>query len=805
MSVQSLQRIALATRIKKVVVGGPGVGKSWAALQRLQALVCDKQVLPENILIAAPTYNRAHVLQAASDIVLPLGSMVKVHTPSTFVSFVLKDLLSVPGTPTVVNRETLISLAAKNMHKKSFQDVFPLIEPRRVASQLVDLVDHIYDADVNMEKYTERASDGNFDHIARCVEDLLDLKRNSDVVSTSGLRRFLLEHLRSFPSSSTLLAEHFSHIIIDDFQDFSLLDLGLMYELASNGKIDSSVWFGDYNQRTSSHVCPDGVPHIVEKLTTQESTNPHTFLELKLPNKRSSKAIYVASKKLMSTASESHREEAEYDDRDGGRGTVEFTEFANDRDELRDVATRVQNDIRQGLSVGVFSRNVEMAKRTAAVLEEMNVPVLRHGSVQQPLIVDESVRLLLAVLQSGVNPSDSVAASTVLIDGGYLDELYTNGGTTLLVSILERHRRSHVPLRKFLEDIANGAQVCSNSEIGPTLIAAANEIHTHLQEVEDILMRVEKSESRLSDAVLHFMHIHSELRNIFAAPRTAEEELASANLDEFLHRAREISRTYKSMYNVAEIVSRLRDSCLRTRMGYYKGGKINREELTLDSARSLVGMGNYESELVPYAHVLTMHGARDIGLQFDNTYILGLVDSIVPGVKRRNAFHLDEGLASEIRGAGKTGPQLSLKEAHVVDERRILHAALSRSRTSAFLSSSKHREGRKRVSKPSRFIEDMSCQINNSGRNAVAESNPVEVGDETPLRISLSSLSDYVRSFFRSSPSTNNEGGACANTPGRFMKGISDQTQYRGILGGDLGIQIVNIEENLALEKKSAL
>ena len=91
MSVQSLQRIALATRIKKVVVGGPGVGKSWAALQRLQALVCDKQVLPENILIAAPTYNRAHVLQAASDIVLPLGSMVKVHTPSTFVSFVTMD------------------------------------------------------------------------------------------------------------------------------------------------------------------------------------------------------------------------------------------------------------------------------------------------------------------------------------------------------------------------------------------------------------------------------------------------------------------------------------------------------------------------------------------------------------------------------------------------------------------------------------------------------------------------------------------------------------------------------------------
>ena len=138
------------------------------------------------------------------------------------------------------------------------------------------------------------------------------------------------------------------------------------------------------------------------------------------------------------------------------------------------------------------------------------------------------------------------------------------------------------------------------------------------------------------------------------------------------------------------------------------------------------GTINLEQEPGDAVQLMTVHAAK--GLEFDNVYVLRLIQRGFPAGERPRVLEFPAELIKEEQ------PQGSF---HIQEERRLFYVAVTRARNRLTLNTVENRR-----SKPSPFLEDilMHAQIKRSDIEQIAPatvSSPTVVDDLTPLLFEL--------------------------------------------------------------------
>ena len=139
----------------------------------------------------------------------------------------------------------------------------------------------------------------------------------------------------------------------------------------------------------------------------------------------------------------------------------------------------------------------------------------------------------------------------------------------------------------------------------------------------------------------------------------------------------------------------------------------------------------------------------------------------MPGINRRSMFHLSPSVINACHNI--IDGEMGQKDDHELSERKLSYAALSRARASASLSFPLKRRGRKKASRPSRFLRKLRSKPRAMGSPVVSVGTAAATDDEEEeddddddnsdgprapknhvnaeksLRMSFSSLSDYQR------------------------------------------------------------
>jgi len=120
---------------------------------------------------------------------------------------------------------------------------------------------------------------------------------------------------------------------------------------------------------------------------------------------------------------------------------------------------------------------------------------------------------------------------------------------------------------------------------------------------------------------------------------------------------------------------------------------INLIDLELESGSTGKMRQEYDQETVK---IMTVHGAK--GLEFDNVFLIDLVDKKFPSIDRKEKISIPDDLIKE-----KISDR---EEIHIEEERRLFYVAMTRAKKKLFLSGA-YDHGLVREKKPSVFFEEL--------------------------------------------------------------------------------------------------
>lgn len=710
-----------------LIIAGAGTGKTTVLTRRIAHLIASKAARPDEILALTFTEKAAVEMAERVDQLIPYGyAETFIATFHAFGDRVLRDAALEAGLSPdfrVLTRPEQIIFLRERLFELPLYRFRPLGDPTRHLSSLLDVVSRAKDEDVSPREYKAWAAGlaaaattpEHIDEAERQLEIAAFYEAYQEKMARTGLCDFgdqifgALRLLRSRPSVVAQLRQRYHHILVDEFQDTNHAQLELLRLVAGEKEPNVAV-VGDDDQ-------------AIYRWRGAASANLLAFRRLYpgarevvlRENHRSTQAILDASRRLVRYNNPQRLEvvagidKALLAERGSGRA-VRHQPF----DSLSAEADGVARSIADKMMLGFRPRDFAILVRSNAdadpYLRALNVVEIPHRfSGSRGLYAREEVRLAVSFLKSLAQPEDSVAvfylASAELFGAPETDLLRIN-------SYAQRKRQPLLDVFRHLDSDENLASVG-----GKTREAVARLLALHSQAAAEL-------PRKRTGEILYAFLLGSGYLNRLSREASPRAEAKIRNLSRFFD-------VVKAYGDVAEH-DRVPDFVAH--LGLLRDAGDDPAVAEADPDEDAV-------------HVMTVHAAK--GLEFPVVYLVNAV------VQKFPLRHRSEGLAlpdALVKDAFETG------DAHIQEERRLFHVAMTRAKDELILTSSADHGGA-RQRKVSRFVLEAldlpsvkAAPRRSTALEALARNQPVggpaqapepPISDEDVLRLSNRQIDDY--------------------------------------------------------------
>lgn len=666
---QSQSEAASHTAGPLLIVAGAGTGKTTVLINRLNFLVREKGVKPENILLVTFTEKAANELSERADRILPYGSYAPwIRTFHGLGDDILRrhgiDIGLSPNYRLLTGSEPWVMLK-RNFKQLELDYYRPLGNPGKFLNELYKHFSRAKDENISADKYLSYAEAlrADQDSVASGIDEQEVKRQNELARAFNAYNRLLLsedaldyadlmvETHRLFSERPHILAAYqrqFEYIMVDEFQDTNLVQYEIIKQLA--GAKQNVVAVADDDQAIYKFrgASLSNIAHFRRDF-------PQSKLIVLTENYRSGQKILDTAYKFITNNNPNRLEVREQIDKrllskTDYQGEVEYWSLANEAAETKAVAEKLIALHQAGTDwseMAVLVRANKTADRFTAEFSRRGLPYqfLSHkGLYLKPIILD-----IMALLRLLDNYHESSALYRVLTLKPYFiahDELQ---------EITRTAKERHWSLYETLKEIR------SLTKLSPETMTRAESLTVDIKRLSEQTLKSPPS-----------LIIAAAVKEVFYRFLDRDRDWIEFRLlNQFYRRAAELENHLPE--------ARLKDFLEMIDMEL-EGGDTGAMPLLEEDADTI--------------KIATIHSAK--GLEYEAVFVAGLVDRKFPTVAQPDLIALPDALVDEVMAEGNS---------HLEEERRLFYVAMTRAKKLLVLTAARDTGG-SQPKKPSRFLAE---------------------------------------------------------------------------------------------------
>lgn len=722
-----------------LIIAGAGTGKTTVITRRIAFLIEKKLAGPDEILALTFTEKAAEEMKQRVDLLLPIGYVdTWVSTFHSFCERILKAHaldIGLPNDFELLDDTRQWVLIYNNFDKFNLDYYRPLGNPSKFIESLVSHFSKCKDELITPKEYLDFAqnlklnkdtvhnskskgkkskteintkpSDLNpeladeteisrIEEIAGAYHTYQQLLLNNNFLDFGDLINYTLEIFKKRPQILEYYRKKFKYVMVDEFQDTNYAQYQLV-KMLSSGEQNIAV-VGDDDQSIYKFRGAS-VSNILKFKEDFPKLKEITLVE----NYRSGKEILDLSYKFIQQNNPDRLEikldiNKELKPNLEEKGTVEVIEASDISSELNAIAKKIislKTSENSWNDFAILIRSNSAAEPLLPILSSAQIPhtfLANTGLYKKPIILD-----LLAYANFLNNVHDSFSLFRVL------NMPIFRVGVHDISSILEYSQKKTLSLFETLEKLKIGNEI--SVEARKNINNLLDILHKHF-----VL-------SQTKSAAETFVEI---IRDLKLAERIEEDTLENAENREL------IEQLYKKIESFEE---------------YHKDKSLHNflYQLELEQSAGDEGKIAFNPESGPESlKIMTVHSAK--GLEFENVFIINLVDKRFPSIGKKDPIEIPKALIKDILPQG---------EFHLQEERRLFYVAITRAKKNLVLSWAKDYGGRQ-LKKPSQFLVEsglLPSEKLNQATGKVVFNKPIVQKDQVfqvlPDKFSYSQLKDF--------------------------------------------------------------
>ncbi len=725
-----------------LIVAGAGTGKTTVITRRIAYLIEQKLAKPDEILGLTFTDKAAGEMQERLDLLLPMGYVdTWISTFHSFCERILKNHaldIGLSNDFELLDGTRQWVMLYNNFDKFNLDYYRPLGNPSKFIDALLRHFSKCKDELITPEQYLEygkslrlskdsperakgqglRAKQkqdlrlnpkplalspqdddseiARLEEVANAYHVYQKLLLDSNFLDFGDLINYTLELFQKRPNILKYYQKKFKFIMVDEFQDTNFAQYQLVKLLAGDdqniavvGDDDQSIY--KFRGASVSNILKfkDDFPKLKEvtlvenyRSTKEILDVAYRFIQQNNPDRLEIKL--KIDKQLRANTKE--------------KGIIEVLEAPDLSLELNSIAKKIleiKTEKNTWNDFAVLIRSNSAADALLPILTGHKIPhtfLANTGLYKKPIILD-----LLSYIKLLDNVHDSFFLYRVL----NLEIFKLN--VNEIAEVLEFSRKKALSLYESLELLKTSGSLSQEAR----------------RKLEKLLTSLAKHHT-LAQTKSATETVVEIIRDLEFFGRVEDDTLENAENREL------IEQLYKK---IEEFEQRHKDKSLHNFLF-----QLNLEEQAGDE-----GKINFNPDLGPESlKILTVHSAK--GLEFENVFVINLVDKRFPSMGKKEAIEIPEGLIKDILPEG---------DFHLQEERRLFYVAITRAKRNLFLTWSGNYGG-KQAKKPSQFLVEAGLIPSDKLSKATGKvifSKPKISGKEVfqllPEKFSYSQLKDF--------------------------------------------------------------
>lgn len=661
-----------------LIIAGAGTGKTTVITNRINYLIMQQKIKPEEILALTFTEKAAGEMEERVDKLLPYGYVdLWISTFHSFAERILKQEglnIGLSNEFQLLNETQSWMLVRKNLELFDLEYYKPLGNPTKFIHALIKHFSRCKDEEVYPKdylKYSEKLElnkdtkqgDKILDdealrikEIASAYHQYQQLLLDNNAMDFGDLINYTLKLFKTRPAILKEYQKKFKYILVDEFQDTNYAQYDLIKMLLDENQNITVVADDDqsiykFRGASVSNILKfqEDFPKTEKVVLTQNYRSAQEILDLsynfiQLNNPDRLEIQGKVNKKLKSESKE--KAVIEHIHKSSLDGEIEAV--AKKIIELKEKEPELNwNDF------AVLVRANDSATAFTNYFKQIKLPHLFYalrGLYNKPVILD-----VLAFFKLLDNYHESAAVYRILTSPVF-DFSFEE-----LSKISHFARRKTFSLYEALKNINLVPQITEETMSETNRVLALVEKYSQLS--------IEKSPSQV---YLGFLKDSGYLE-ILTSKETLENKQSLNHLNQFYKKVQD--------YEASITEPRVKEF-------------LNELELEIDAGDT--GSLSFDPESGPdLVNIMTIHSAK--GLEFKYVFIPNMVDLKFPTTERKEPILLPEDLIKDILPTG---------DVHIQEERRLFYVAMTRAKKGLFLTSAKNYGG-VREKKISRFLKEL--------------------------------------------------------------------------------------------------
>ncbi len=653
-----------------LIIAGAGTGKTTVITKRIQYLILEREINPQNILALTFTEKAASEMETRIDEILPYGyTDMWIETFHAFCDRLLRqEAIHLGLDPTyelMTEAETLLFMR-KNLFKFELDYFRPLGNPLKFLQGMIQHFSRLKDDDVTPEAYLKYAKNLSQEiqeseikqtlELANAYLEYEKLKTQNGMMDFSDLISNTLKLFRMRPHVLKKYQSLFQYILVDEFQDtnyaqneMAILLAGDKQNIAVVGDDDQSI----YRWRGAA----------ISNMLQFRSHFPKAKVVTLNKNYRSSQSILDSSYQLIQNNNPDRLEVKEGIDKkltamrkniNVSKHGVDFIYTNNVDEEAEEIAKTIKilmkNNERKYNEFAILVRANDHAIPFQRALDRAKIPYQFLGPghlFEQPEIKD-----LLSYLKVLANFEDAASLYRILTMGIFALQARD------IAALLNYSKKQNVSLFESMEDVDNTVLTTDGKEKVKKIVEM---IKRHLSHVPQ----------QTAGQILYYFFEDSGLMGYYLDPKTLKTEREAQNVAKFFDKLQNFAANHEdaSIFAVVDWIDlsmEMGESPIAAEIDWTNNNAVN---------------------------ILTVHSSK--GLEFPVVFVVNLVTQRFPSRDRKEQIPVPQALIKE---------ELPTGDENIQEERRLCYVAMTRAKDNLFLTASRFYGESRRERKLSPFI-----------------------------------------------------------------------------------------------------
>lgn len=653
-----------------LIIAGAGTGKTTVITKRIEHLILEEKISPNNILALTFTEKAAQEMETRIDEILPFGyTTMWIETFHAFCDRILRaEAIHIglnPRYDLMTEAESLLFLR-KHLFEFELEYFRPLGNPMKFLQGMLQHFSRLKDDDITPEQYLTYAekmknSDKEPDEIKKTLElanafkKYEDLKAKEGVMDFSDLISNTLKVFRARPHVLKQYQKQFQYVLVDEFQDtnfaqneMAILLAGEKQNITVVGDDDQSI----YRWRGAA---------IANMMQFRAHFPKATIITLN-QNYRCTQNILDSAYEMIQHNNPDRLEVQEKIDkklssmREIKGEPIEFIFTNRVEDEAEEVAKRIRDEVKKTNrpynEFAILVRANDHATPFQRALERAHIPFQFLGPGH--LFQQEEIKDLIAYLHALANFDDTSSLYRILTLPIFDIE------SRDVAALLNYSKKNNASLFESMEQVEHTPLTDTGKEKVTRIVEM---MKNHLSKIRD----------ETAGQILYYFFEDSGLLGHYLDPRSLKTEKEAQNVAKFFEKLQGFAanREDASVFAVVDWIDlsmELGESPMAAEVDWTRNNAVN---------------------------ILTIHSSK--GLEFPFVFVTNLVTQRFPSRDRKEQIPVPTDIIREVLPTGDENLQ---------EERRLFYVAMTRAKDKLYLTASRFYGDGKRERKVSPFVTE---------------------------------------------------------------------------------------------------